>query len=129
MGINCKYSGGNNQSEKVLKLLESEVLIPVCPEQLGGLATPRDPAEIKGGRVVTKLGNDVTDNFERGAEAVLQIAKLYGIKEAILKEGSPSCGSSKIYDGTFLGNKIEGSGKTAELLRKNEIKVISENDL
>jgi uncharacterized protein YbbK (DUF523 family) len=110
-------------------LLKSETLIPICPEQLGGLPTPREPAEIRGERVVTRSGKDVTENFKRGAKEVLKIAKLYGIKEAIMKQRSPSCGCGEIYDGTFSGKTIKGDGVTTTLLKKNGIKVISEKEL
>ncbi len=110
-------------------LLKTETLIPVCPEQLGGLPTPREPAEIREGRVITKSGKDVTENFKRGAEEVLKIAKMFGIKEAVLKQGSPSCGCGRIYDGTFSGKIVEGDGVTVALLKRHGIKVITEEDL
>ena len=106
-----------------------EILIPVCPEQLGGLPTPREPSEQKGKKVVTKLGKDVTKNFKNGAKEVLKLAKRFNIKEAILKQRSPSCGCGQIYDGTFTGTIIKGDGVTAALLKKNRIKIISEEDL
>jgi len=129
LGIKCRYDGKDNLNEKVVELAQREKLIPVCPEQLGGLPTPREPAEIQGNRVVTYSGKDVTEYFERGAKKVLKIAKLLGIKEAILKQKSPSCGSGKIYDGTFSGTIIKGDGITARLLKKNGVRVISEEEL
>lgn len=129
LGINCRYNGETKPNEKVLELLKKEVLIPVCPEQLGGLATPREPSEIKDSEVVTNNGKDVTDKFKKGAEETLKIAKLFNIKEAILKQRSPSCGCGQIYGGTFSGKIIEGYGVTADLLRKNGIGVISEDEL
>lgn len=129
LGVRCRYDGGHSLNIKVLKLLEEEVLIPICPEQLGGLPTPRDPAEIKNGRVLTKSGKDVTENFQRGAEQVLMLAKLMGVKEAILKQGSPSCGCGRILDGTFTGKLTRGDGVTAALLKKNGIKVIPDDEL
>lgn len=130
LGIDCKYNGSNNINEKVLELAKNEVLIPVCPEQLGGLSTPRPPAEMnENGQVLTKDGSEVTLEFEKGAAEVLKIARLMDIKTAILKQGSPSCGSKRIYDGTFTGTKINGEGKTAKLLRENSITVISEEEL
>jgi uncharacterized protein YbbK (DUF523 family) len=93
------------------------------------LSTPREPSEQKGNRVISKTGNDVTDNFKRGAEQVLRIARLFGAKKVILKQKSPSCGCGKIYDGTFSGSIISGDGVTADFLKKNGIKVISEEDL
>ncbi len=129
IGIKCRYNGRSALNQKVIALLQMETLIPVCPEQLGGLPTPREPAELKGDRVITKSGKDVTENFVRGAKQVLKLAKLFSIKEAILKQGSPSCGCGRIYDGTFSGKTIKGDGITAALLKKNGIKVISEEDL
>ncbi|MDB0438807.1 DUF523 domain-containing protein [Clostridioides difficile] len=130
IGINCKYSGDNNENEKVKEYLRGKEFTLVCPEQLGGLSTPRPPAEIVDGRVITKDDNkDVTENFVRGAEETLKIARLYVCSEAILKEGSPSCGCNLIYDGSFLGKKIPGKGITAKLLKEEGIKVKSEKDL
>lgn len=139
LGINCKYSGDNNENDKVKEYLKDKQFVLVCPEQLGGLTTPRDPAEITKlygdtvlngeSNVVTNNGTDVTEAFLKGAEETLKIAKLYNSKEAILKESSPSCGSNFIYDGTFSGKKIPGFGVTAALLKSNGIKVISEKEL
>ncbi|KPJ57182.1 purine nucleoside phosphorylase [Parcubacteria bacterium DG_74_2] len=129
LGINCRYDGKSKPNKKVLKLAKKEVLIPVCPEQFGGLPTPRESAEQKGKRVITKSGKDVTRYFKKGAREVLKIVKLFKVKEAILKQRSPSCGSGKIYDGTFSGKIIKGDGVTTALLKKNKIKVISEEDL
>lgn len=130
-GTNCKYSGGNNLNSEVLQLLAEGKAIPVCPEQLGGLATPRPTAEISGGtgedvlegraEVRTSSGVDVTDNFTRGARETLSIAKAAGVREAILKAKSPSCGCGLIYDGTFSGRLVEGNGVTAEILIRNGI--------
>lgn len=134
LGINCKYNGKNNRNEKVLRLLaEGEILIPVCPEQLGGLETPRLLPEQLGKEVRMEVEKDivmgVTVNFKKGAQEVLKIAELFGIKEAIFKQRSPSCGSGQIYDGTFSRKVIEGDGITTALLKKNGIKVISEENL
>lgn len=129
LGINCRYNGERKPNEKVIKLAAEETLIPVCPEQLGGLATPRAAAEIKVGRVVDDEGVDVTKEYKQGAEEVLKIAKLYDIKEAILKQRSPSCGCGQIYDGTFSGVLIDGDGITARLLKENGINVKTEEDL
>lgn len=139
LGINCKYNGDNNKNEKVEEYLKDKQFILVCPEQLGGLTTPREPSEIikLGGNgvidgktsVINNKRLDVTKQFKKGALETLKIANLYECKKAILKEGSPSCGSSLIYDGTFTGKKISGVGVTTALLRKNGIEVISENDL
>jgi uncharacterized protein YbbK (DUF523 family) len=129
LGINCRYDGKRKQNKKVIGLTKEEILIPVCPEQLGGLPTPREPAEQRGGKVFTKSGKDVTENFKRGAKEVLKLAGLFNVKEAILKQRSPSCGSGQIYDGTFSGKIIRGNGVTAGLLKRKGIKIISEEDL
>lgn len=127
VGINCKYDGGNNYDERIFNLVKEGKAIPICPEQLGGLKTPRNPAEIqeKDGlrKVVTCEDEDVTNEYRRGAEEVLKLAKELDIKEAILQPRSPSCGKGLIYDGTFSKKKIEGNGITADLLIKNGIDV------
>jgi len=128
LGINCKYDGTSNKNEKILKLAKDFILIPVCPEILGGLPIPREPAEQKGKRVITKSGEDATKYFERGAKEVLKICKILKIKKAILKQKSPSCGCGKIYDGTFSGKLIKGEGATTKLLKKNKIKVFTEEN-
>jgi uncharacterized protein YbbK (DUF523 family) len=129
LGVKCRYNGKSALNRKVVALLKAEVLIPVCPEQIGGLPTPREPAEIRGKRVITKSGKDVTENFLQGAQQVLKLAKLFGVKEAVLKQGSPSCGCGRIYNGTFSGKTVKGDGVTTALLKKNGIKVITEEDL
>lgn len=129
LGIKCRYNGKSALNRKVVALLKAEVLIPICPEQMGGLPTPREPAEIRGKRVITRSGKDVTENFLRGAQQVLKLAKLLGIKEAVLKQGSPSCGCGRIYNGTFSGKTVKGDGVTTALLKKNRIKVVTEEDL
>ncbi len=129
LGLNTKYDGGNNRNEKVVSLSGDYILIPLCPEQLGGLSTPRPPSERKGNFVFSVNGTDVTKNFLKGAEEALKFAKLYEVRRAILKDGSPSCGSNYIYDGTFTGKKIKGSGVTTEFFRKNNIKVYSEKEI
>jgi uncharacterized protein YbbK (DUF523 family) len=110
-------------------LAKNYILIPVCPEILGGLPTPREPAEQKGKKVITKSGKDVTKYFEKGAKEVLKIAKILKIKKAILKQKSPSCGCGKIYDGTFSKRLIKGDGVTAKLLKKNGIEVFTEENI
>jgi uncharacterized protein YbbK (DUF523 family) len=130
LGIKCRYDGKDKRNEKVIEISRHEKLIPVCPEQLGGLETPREASEIQTDRTVkTKSGKDVTSNFIRGAEEVLKIAQKFGITEAILKQKSPSCGCGKVYDGTFSGKIIEGDGITTALLKKNGIKIKTEEDL
>lgn len=129
LGIKCRYDSKGKRNKKVINLSRKEILIPVCPEQVGGLSTPREPAEKRGKKVFTKSGKDVSENFEKGAKEVLGIVKLYGVKEAVLKQKSPSCGYGKIYDGTFSGKIIRGNGVTAALLKNNGIKIITEEDL
>lgn len=129
LGTNCKYSGGNNLCSKLMRLAEHQPLIPVCPEQLGGLPTPRPPAERQGDAVVTCEGNDVTAQYQKGAEEALKLAQLFGCDTAILKARSPSCGHGIIYDGTFAGTKIPGSGVTAALLEKAGLTIYTELDL
>ncbi|MDL2297684.1 DUF523 domain-containing protein [Synergistaceae bacterium OttesenSCG-928-D05] len=129
LGIHCRYSGDGCYNEAVAALAAAHELIPVCPEQLGGLPTPREPNEIVGGEVMTKNGNKFTRSFEKGAREVLKIAKLLGCTHAVLKSRSPSCGSGKIYDGTFSGTLIDGDGVTAKLLKENGILVFSEESL
>lgn len=137
-GVNCKYSGKNNLNERCMKLFKEGKAILVCPEQLGGLSTPRNPAELDSsakevveydGKVVDNTGKDVTKQFLDGAYETLRIAKEAGINKAILKEGSPSCGCNFVYDGTFSGNKIEGKGVTAYILEQEGINVVSDEDL
>lgn len=127
-GVNCKYSGGNNENEEIKKLVESGEAILICPEQMGGLTTPRKPAEQFKDKVICEDGTDVTKNFERGAEEALKIAKLAGCKKAVLKSKSPSCGCGKVYDGTFSKTLIDGDGVTAKLLIENGIEIISSDD-
>ena len=128
-GIKCRRDGEARPCQKIIELVKQGKAIPICPEQLGGLTTPRTPAEQKNNKVVTKDGKDVTTQFKKGAKEALQIAKLLNCKEAILKSKSPSCGSGKIYDGTFSGKLIDGEGIFTKLLKKNGIKAISEEEL
>ncbi|MGL4451452.1 MAG: DUF523 domain-containing protein [Sarcina sp.] len=137
-GENCKYNGGNNNNEAVKKFIENKEVLYVCPEQIGGLLTPRNPAEIVGcakgvlngeDKIISNEGKDVTFEFLKGAREVLKIAKDKNVKLAILKAKSPSCGKGLIYDGTFTGHKIKGNGVTAQLLIDNGVKVINEDEL
>ena len=129
LGYNCRYDGKSKPEKKVMSLALEKVLIPICPEQLGGLSTPRVPSEIQGEKVISREGVDVTARFEHGAGEVLKLANLMGCKKAILKQRSPSCGSGQIYDGTFSGNVIKGDGITTKLMKLNGIEVITEEDL
>ncbi|SHK12760.1 Uncharacterized conserved protein YbbK, DUF523 family [Paramaledivibacter caminithermalis DSM 15212] len=138
LGLNCRYNGGNNLDKELMKYLKDKEYVIACPEQLGGLPTPRNPSEIVFGdgkevldgksRVKDNKGQDVTMSFIKGARETLKIAKLYNVKTAILKEKSPSCGNVAIYDGSFCGKLKEGSGITAELLKQNGILVFNENN-
>lgn len=137
LGHCTKYSGGHNLSPFFARAREE--VLAVCPEVMGGLATPRPPAEIVGGSggdvwqgcalIKSKTGSDVTREFTDGAKAVLELAKQHRVKYAVLKESSPSCGSSRIYDGTFSGTKTAGEGATTALLRANGIIVCSEEEI
>ncbi len=129
LGVKCRYNGEHKLNKKVLEIAKKEALVPVCPEQLAGFPTPRETCEIKNGKVITKNGEDLTEKFIKGAEEVVKIAKLLGVKKAILKEGSPSCGVKRIPDDTFSGKKVPGSGITAEILKNNGIEVISEDEI
>ncbi len=129
LGVKCRYDERSKLSQKVIDLAEKEILIPVCPEQMGGLSTPREPAEQKGNKVITKSGKDVTESFTRGAEEVLRLVEILNIKEAVLKQKSPSCGCGKVYDGSFSHKIIKGDGVTTKLLKENGVKVVSEDDL
>lgn len=126
LGVRCRYDGDSRPHPAVAELAERHTLIPVCPEQLGGLATPRPPAERCGERVVTKAGSDVTEQYRRGAEETLRLCRLFECETAVLKERSPSCGCGEIYDGTHTGTLTRGDGVTAELLKANGIFVCGE---
>lgn len=132
LGLPCRYDGASKPvSDGVLRVLrERYTLVPVCPEQLGGLATPRVPAEVRpDGSVRTREGVDVTDAYRRGASAALAIARAAGADAAMLKARSPSCGSGVIYDGSFTGTLRAGFGVTAEMLAANGIRVVSEESV
>jgi len=138
VGIPCQYNGGSHPDDRLQALAAQGRALPLCPEVLGGLPTPRPPAEIQGGdgsdvlegraRVVNIEGEDVTAEFLAGAQKALQIARQWHIKEAILKARSPSCGAGQIYDGSFSGQLMEGDGVTAALLKQEGIIVKSEEE-
>lgn len=138
LGFNCRYNGDSNLDKDLLEFLKDKKYVIACPEQLGGLPTPRNPSEIIAGdgndvldgkcKIMSNQDEDITIPFIKGAEETLKIAKLYNVKTAILKERSPSCGSINIYDGNFDGKLKKGSGVTAELLKKNNILVFSEEN-
>ena len=127
LGGPCRYDGTAKADPRVLALMERHTLIPVCPEQLGGLPTPRLPSERREGGVFDRGGKDVTAQYRQGAEEVLRLARLYGCTHAVLKERSPSCGSGQIYDGSFSHVLVPGSGVAAELLAQNGITVLGES--
>lgn len=133
VGINCKYSGGNNFNQKIFDLVKKGEAILICPEQLGGLETPRNPVELKfidGKRyAIDNEGKNVTENFERGATEVLKLAKSLNINKAILQPRSPSCGVNKIYSGNFDNKLIDGNGILADLLIKNGIDVLTPDEV
>lgn len=138
LGVRCRYDGGTNLREPLLDLVRQGKAIPVCPEQLGGLPTPRIPAEIEGGdaravwegraAVRNAAGEDVTSSFLRGAEETLRLARMFGARAAILKERSPSCGVREVYDGTFQRRLISGMGVAAYYLAQNGLEVLSDEE-
>lgn len=135
-GLEVRYNGTHCLNEKINKLVEENKAVTICPELLGGLSTPREPAEIVGGdgddvldgnaKVIGKSGNDVTEFYIKGAYAALEKAKEINATIVVLKENSPSCGSSMIYNGQFVGQKVAGNGVTSALLKRNGLQVISE---
>lgn len=129
LGVCCRYNGGGVLEEQLLAMMPAVTLIPVCPEIMGGLPTPREPAERVGKRVLTRSGADVTAAYKKGAGQVLKLAKLYGSACAVLKERSPSCGSGTIYDGTHTRKLTKGDGITAELLKRNGIRIFGESNM
>lgn len=128
LGLDCRYCGSGCVSEQVLKLIEKHSLIPVCPEQMGGLPTPRAPVELVNREVVDSTGMNFTSQFEKGADEVVKLAKLLHCSCAVLKSRSPSCGCGAVYDGTFSGELIGGNGITAEKLLKAGVSVFSDEN-
>jgi len=138
VGCRCRYDGQSKAIKEFEDMVKRGEAVFVCPEQLGGLPTPRPASQIVGGtgddvldgeaKVVTSSGMNVTEEYLRGARETLRVAKVVKAEEAILKERSPSCGSTAIYDGTFTEQKIPGVGVTAALLRRHGIKVYSEEN-
>lgn len=129
LGCACRYDGGANFNEQVAALKTKYKVVIICPEVDGGLPVPRIPCEIVGNQVMNKVGEDKTANFKAGAELALLAAKKNGAKIAVLKAKSPSCGSGKIFDGTFSGSLINGDGYTTRLLKANGIKVYNETNM
>lgn len=129
LGENCKYNGGNNLSEKVMKFIDGHEVIPVCPEVMGGLPTPRVPSEIVDNVVTMADGRNVDKEFRKGAQLGLVLAKENNVDLVILQSRSPSCGVKQIYDGTFTGKKIDGQGVFARLLTDNGFRIMDVEDL
>ena len=127
LGVNCRYKGDGQKLEGIERLMECAGVIPVCPEVYGGLTTPRTPAERCGDKVLMRDGRDVTEQFYRGAQEAVNLAKLFDVKYALLKERSPSCGAGEIYDGSFTGAKAAGNGVAAEMLMKSGVSVYGES--
>ncbi|MBP3039271.1 DUF523 domain-containing protein [Bacillaceae bacterium Marseille-Q3522] len=135
-GMEVRYNGTHRLDEQISKLIAEEKAVPACPELLGGFSVPREPAEIVGGdgedvldgkaKVITKSGEDVTEQYVKGAHETLKIACEVQATIVVLKEYSPSCGSAMIYNGEFNGEKIAGNGVTTALLKRNGIQVVSE---
>jgi len=128
LGEKCRYDGGSQFSAEAMRLAERYEFVPVCPEVLGGMATPRPPSEILGDRVMAIDGKDVTAQFRIGAQRSLEIARKAGAVKALLKPGSPSCGRGLVHDGLFSGKMVPGNGVTAALLIENGIAVYTELD-
>jgi uncharacterized protein YbbK (DUF523 family) len=129
LGTRCNHEAGHSRRPAVEALAATHRLVPICPEVCGGLPTPRVAAERVGDRVVNAVGDDVTDAYERGAHAAVELARAVGARRAVLKARSPSCGSAEVYDGTFTRTLRPGAGVTAEALRAAGIEVVSEEDL
>ncbi len=128
MGLCTRYDGENQENPQVMALAERHNLIPVCPEQLGGMSTPRPASEIRGSRVINRLGADVTQAFAWGAEQGFKAYRLCGCEAAVLKRRSPSCGKGQIYDGSFTGKLVEGDGVFAALLKTHGVPVYGEDE-
>lgn len=122
-GLNCRYDGDNKKRNDIVEMVKRGEAIPVCPEQLGGLSTPREPAESVRDKVLTINGKDVTFEYNKGAREALLIAEMTGATEALLKSKSPMCGAGLVYDGSFSGNMKEEDGIFTKLLKKSNIKV------
>lgn len=129
LGDNCKYDGGNNRNESVIKFAASHKVVPVCPEVLGGLTSPREPSELIGNRVINKEGVSVDEQFRTGAKRALTIALDNEVDMAVLQSRSPSCGVNEVYDGTFTGTLIPGRGIFAQMLVDAGVNVIDAGEV
>ncbi len=128
LGVCCRYDGESKPCQAIMDLTKAHELIPVCPEQLGGLPTPRVPSEIRGNQVVTREGRDVTAAYEKGAEEAARLYRMLQCDLAILKARSPSCGCGQVYDGSFSGALVPGDGITAQTLKKNGAAIRTEEN-
>lgn len=129
LGCACRYDGQSKPHPLAQELAKRGLAVPVCPEQLGGLPTPRKPSERRGERVVMNDGRDVTAEYRRGAEEALRLAELFDCGTAILKEKSPSCGSGLIHDGSFARGLVPGDGVTTEVLKAHGVRVLGESQV
>jgi len=129
LGVRCRYDGKGNGMQRLEELMQLAQLVPVCPEILGGLETPRVPCERRNGRVYNRDGADKTAAFERGAQEALRIGEIFGARYALLKQRSPSCGTREIYDGSFSGARIPGEGVAAQLLRQHGYAAFGEDQV
>lgn len=127
LGLRCRYDGKSKPNAAVLRLREDHTLIPVCPEQLGGLSTPRAPSEKQGARFVNASGADVTEAYLRGGEEAVKLAALFSCRCAVLKERSPACGCGEIYDGSFTRTLTFGDGAAAAALKAAGVTVVGES--
>lgn len=127
LGVHCRYNGEGGALRGLQRLMERAELVPVCPEILGGLPTPRAPAERRGARVIARDGVDVTDAYARGARETELLARLYGARRAVLKERSPSCGAGEIYDGSFAHRRVAGDGVAAARLMQCGVRIYGES--
>ena len=128
LGIKCRYDGDGREYD-LKNLKEKFNLIPICPEIYGGLPTPRVPSEIVGDKVINREGRDVTGQYEKGAYETVKLAKMFGVKYAVLKAKSPSCGKGEVYDGTFSKALIPGDGITVKFLKELGVEVFTENEI
>ncbi len=129
LGENCKYNGGSNRNERVLRFVAGHEIIPVCPEMLGGLPAPRKPVEWRNGRAVTRDGDDWTDAFRLGVSRAMALIEGKRIDLAILQSRSPTCGVKQIYDGTFSGTRMAGQGALAQALAERGIPLMDAEDV
>ena len=129
LGVRCRYDGESKACPAALDLAKEHELIPVCPEQLGGLPTPRTPSEIRGERVINQQGQDVTDAYRKGAAEALKLCRALNCQGAVLKARSPSCGCGQVYDGSFSGALVPGDGMTARALKERGVPVTTEEAL